>query len=111
MQQFLVLTVGRALDPQDGDEQTQAYMGEWQAWLGGLVASGALDSGRPLEPGGKVVDKGGINDYVPEEIGVGGYLIINAESLEDAARIAQGSPHIAIGGSAIIRPCLSIPQE
>ena len=65
MQQFLVLTVGRALDPQDGDERTQAYMGEWQAWLGGLVASGALDSGRPLEPGGKVVDKDGANDYVP----------------------------------------------
>ena len=110
MQQFLVLTVGRALDPQDGDERTQAYMGEWQAWVGGLVASGALDSGRPLEPGGKVVDKDGVNDYVPEEIGIGGYLIINAESLQDAAKIAQGSPHIAIGGSAIIRPCLSVPQ-
>ena len=110
MQQFLVLTVGRALDPQDGDEQTQAYMGEWQAWLGGLAASGALDSGRPLEPGGKVVDKDGINDHAPEEIGIGGYLIINAESLEDAARIARGSPHIAIGGSAIVRPCLSIPN-
>ena len=110
MQQFLVLTVGRALDPQDGDEQTQAYMGEWQAWLGGLVASGALDPGRPLEPGGKVVEKDGITDFQPEEIGIGGYLIINAESLEDAARIAQGSPHIAIGGSAIIRPCISIPE-
>lgn len=108
MQQFLVLTVGRALDPQDGNEQTQAYMGEWQAWLGGLVASGALDSGRPLEPGGKVVDEDGITDYGPEEIGVGGYLIINAESPEDAARIAQGSPHIAIGGSAIVRPCLPV---
>lgn len=110
MQQFLVLTVGRALNPQDEDEQTQAYMGEWQSWLGGLVASGALDSGRPLEPGGKIVEKDSITDFQPEEIGVGGYLIINAESLDDAARIAQGSPHIAIGGSAIIRPCLSIPQ-
>ncbi len=110
MKQFLVLTVGRALDPQDGDEQTQAYMGEWQAWLGGLVASGALASGRPLEPGGKVVDKDGVNDYVPEEIGIGGYLIINAESLQEAAEIAQRSPHVAIGGSAIIRPCLSVPQ-
>lgn len=110
MQQFLVLTVGRALDPQDDDERTQRYVGDWQAWLGELVASGALDSGRPLEPGGKVVTNDGINDYPPEEIGIGGYLIINAESLEDAARIAQGSPHIAIGGSAIIRPCLSIPR-
>ena len=34
MQQFLVLTIGRALDPQDGDEGAMAYMGEWQAWLG-----------------------------------------------------------------------------
>ena len=108
MQQFLVLTIGRALDPQDGDEGAMAYMGEWQAWLGGLIASGALDSGRPLEPGGKVVEKDAVADFQPEDIGIGGYLIINAASLDDAARIMQGSPHMALGGSAIVRPCLDI---
>ena len=108
MQQFLVLTIGRALDPQDGDERAMAYMVEWQAWLGGLIASGALDSGRPLEPGGKVVEMDAVADFQPEDIGIGGYLIINAESLDDAARIMQGSPHMALGGSAIVRPCLDI---
>ena len=108
MQQFLVLTIGRALDPQDGDERTMAYMGEWQAWLGDLIASGALDSGRPLEPGGKVVEKDAVADFQPEDIGIGGYLIINAASLDDAALMMQGSPHMAVGGSAIVRPCLDI---
>ena len=108
MQQFLVLTIGRALDPQDGDERTMAYMGEWQAWLGDLIASGALDSGRPLEPGGKVVEKDAVADFQPEDIGIGGYLIINAASLDDAALMMQGSPHMALGGSAIVRPCLDI---
>ena len=108
MQQFLVLTIGRALDPQDGDERTMAYMGEWQAWLGDLIARGALDSGRPLEPGGKVVEKDAVADFQPEDIGIGGYLIINAASLDEAALMMQGSPHMALGGSAIVRPCLDI---
>ena len=108
MQQFLVLTIGRALEPQDGDEGAMAYMAEWQTWLGGLIASGALDSGRPLDAGGKVVEKDTVADFQPEDIGIGGYLIINAESLDDAARIMQGSPHMALGGSAIVRPCLDI---
>ena len=86
----------------------------WPTWgsgrrgWAGLIASGALDSGRPLEPGGKVVEEDAVADFQPEDIGIGGYLIINAESLDDAARIMQGSPHMALGGSAIVRPCLDI---
>ena len=108
MQQFLMLTIGAPLDPQAGDERTQAYMGEWGALLGGLAASGALDSGRPLEADGKEVHRDAITDLPEEDVGIGGYLIINAESLEEAARIAQGSPHIALGGRTIVRRCMNV---
>ena len=108
MQQFLMLTIGAPLDPQDDDERTQAYMGEWGAWLGGLAASGALDSGRPLEVGGKDVQRDAITDLSAEDVGIGGYLIINAESLEEAARIALGSPHIALGERTIVRRCMNV---
>ena len=108
MQQFLMLTIGMPLNPRDGDERTQAYMAEWGAWLGGLAASGALDSGRPLEVGGKDVHKDAITDLPAEDVGIGGYLIINAESLEEAARIAQGSPHITLGGRTIVRRCMDV---
>ncbi len=86
----------------------------WPTWgsgrrgWAGLIASGALDSGRPLEASGKVVEKDAVADFQPEDIGIGGYLIINAESLDDAALMMQGSPHMALGGSAIVRPCLDI---
>ena len=68
------------------------------AWLGGLAASGAPPAGRPLDVGGKDVRRDAITDVPAEHVGIGGYLVINAESLEEAARIAQGSPHIALRG-------------
>ena len=86
----------------------------WPTWgsgrhgWAGLIASGALDSGRPLEASGKVVEKETVADFQPEDIGIGGYLIINAASLDDAALMMQGSPHMAVGGSAIVRPCPDI---
>ena len=106
MQQFLVLSIGRGLDPADGDEQTQAHMVEWFTWINGLAESGTFDSGGPLDPTGREVSKDTITDTMMESIGIGSYLIINAESLDDAARIMQGSPHMALGGRFIVRPRL-----
>ncbi len=106
MQQFFVLSIGDAFDPSDGDERTQAYMVELFAWIDGLVESGTLDSGGPLEAAGREVSKDTITDTMMDGMGIDSYLIINAESLDDAARIIQGSPHMALGGRAIVRPRL-----
>ena len=106
MPQFLVLSIGRELDPTDGDEQVQAYMLELFAWINGLVESGKWVSGGQLEAPGREVSKDTITDSMMEGIGIESYLIINAESLDDAARIMQGSPHLAQGGSFIVRPRL-----
>ena len=62
MQQFLVLSIGRALDPADGDEQTQAYMVEWFTWFNGLVESGTWVFGGQLDPTGREVSKDTITD-------------------------------------------------
>ena len=91
MQQSLVLSIGRALDPADGDEQTQAYMVEWLTWINDLVESGTWVSGGQLDSTGREVSKDTITDTMMEGIGIGSYLIINAESLDDAARIMHGS--------------------
>ena len=65
-----------------------------------------MDSGGPLDHTGREVSKDTITDTMMEGIGIGSYLIINAESLDDAARIMQGSPHMALGGRFIVRPRL-----
>ena len=56
-QQSLVLSIGRALDPADGDEQTQAYMVEWLTWINDLVESGTWVSGGQLDSTGREVSK------------------------------------------------------
>ena len=33
-----------------------------------------------------------------------------AESAEAAVQIAKQAPHIALGGSVIVRPCLEVPR-
>ena len=106
MQQFLVLSIGRALDPADGDEQTQAYMVEWLTWINDLVQSGTWVSGGQLDSTGREVSKDTMTDTMMEGIGIDSYLIINAESLDDAAGIMQGSPNMAPGGRFIVRPRL-----
>ena len=40
------------------------------------------------------------------EVDIGGYLIVEAETLDAAAEIARGAPHIALGGTTIVRACL-----
>ena len=43
-------------------------------------------------------------------IDIGGFLLIEAESAEAAVQIAEQAPHIALGGSVIVRPCLEVPR-
>ena len=81
----------------------------WWSGLRGLTAlwkAGTWVSGGQLDATGREVSKDTITDTMMEGIGIGSYLIINAESLDDAARIMQGSPHMALGGRFIVRPRL-----
>jgi len=47
-------------------------------------------------------------DLQLQEVDIGGSLLINAESLEDAVEIAQQAPHMALGGTTIVRPCMAL---
>ena len=77
-------------------EEMQAHMELWKNWMGGLAGKGQLVDGLPLGKGGKVVSKSGatITDGPFAEANeiVGGYLIVNASSLEDAVEISKGCP-------------------
>ena len=50
----------------------------------------------------------GVSDARLDQVDMGGFLLIEADSVETAAQIAAGAPHIALGGSVIVRPCLSV---
>jgi len=35
-------------------------------------------------------------------------MVVNTDSLDDAIAIAREAPHMALGGSTIVRPCIEV---
>lgn len=90
-------------------EKVEQSMRKWRAWFKEMADSGQLkDFGVPLERVGKVVGgkKKAVTDgpYAETKDVVGGFSVIEAESLDEAARIASGCPILEIGGVVEVRP-------
>ena len=62
-----------------------------------------LDMGGPLKPGGKVVTASGATDgpFVEAKEIVGGYMLVSAESFEQALEVARESPAVMMPGSSV----------
>ena len=57
----------------------------------------------PFDPEGKVIAKGSVSDYKTLGPDFGGYMIVKANSFNEAVEIAKGAPHINMGGKIIVR--------
>jgi hypothetical protein len=66
---------------------------------------GGFADGHPYETDCKRVDSSGVHDYRFPEDSAGGFIVVKAESADDAARIATTSPNIRNGGYVLLRPC------
>ena len=103
MKQFMYLLRGGEDMSNYSPEQMEAHMGEWKAWMGGLAQAGKLAGGLPLSKEGKqVTSKAGVPTDGPFAEGkevVGGYLIVNAENMDEAIEISRGCP-IFVGETA-----------
>lgn len=74
-------------------EMQQKSMGEWKAWMEAHTASFA-DMGAPLGKNTRVTADG-VHEMSNE---VGGYSIMQAESIEELAGVLKGSPHFGMPG-------------
>ncbi|HTD98129.1 MAG TPA: YciI family protein [Mucilaginibacter sp.] len=77
----------------------------WESWIDGLIAKDIFVSrGNRLGAAGRVVKKGKVITNGPyaeiKEI-IGGYFIIRANSIDEAAEIAKGAPIIGNGNIEI----------
>ena len=104
----MMLYLGLAAEPSADDQQTLDYNQKWAEYMKGLAAAEALESGSPFAPDGRIVQRDGISPVELAEVDIGGYALINAESLDAAIELAQRAPHIELGGTTIIRPCSPI---
>jgi hypothetical protein len=111
MSEFLFLYRGG--DSSASPEEMQQTMQKWVAWMKQLGEGGNLKAmGNPLERGGKVV-KGKaktITDgpYAEAKDLVGGYTLILANDINEAAELSKGCPIFETGGFVEVRPIMQI---
>jgi hypothetical protein len=109
MNEFLLVFRRAAVsnEPAPSPEQLQAMMKPWQDWIGSIAAQNKLvSSGNRLAAEGKVVKADGVitdGPYVEIKEAIGGYIIVKANSLEEAAEISKGCPILAVGGNVEVR--------
>ena len=113
MKEFMLIFIGedrtqRQLSP----EQMQTQMGKWMSWVDSLKAKGTYVEGRPLIPAAKTVKgkKPVVTDgpFAESKEIVGGYFIVKASSLEEAAAIAKDCPDFELGSAVEVREVMKM---
>jgi hypothetical protein len=91
-------------------EEMQQNMQRWQAWISeGLQKGWMLDSGDALTQEGRVVNaKQMVLDgpFAESKELLGGYSIVQADTIDAAAEHAKGCPILLTGGTVEVR-CLA----
>jgi hypothetical protein len=89
-------------------EEMQQNMQRWQAWISeGLQKGWMLDAGDGLHREGRVVHARKVvsdGPFIEAKEIVGGFSIIQADSLDTAAEFAKGCPVLLRGGTVEVRP-------
>lgn len=85
-------------------EEMQQIMTLWNAWIDKFRTAGnLLDPGDALHPTGKVVRAGVVTDgpFVEAKELLGGYSVIQAESMDEAVAVAQECPAVMTPGGTV----------
>ena len=109
MPQFVALYTGKPTDGPPPDIPPEKIREGMEAWMGWMQkhAGSVVVNGGPLGRT-KKVSKAGIEDIRNH---VAGYVVVEAEDHEAAARMFEGHPHFSIfpGDGVEIMPVLPIP--
>lgn len=87
-------------------------MKKWMDWIGGIAAQNKLanpgnrlgDEGKTVKPNNVITD----GPYVEIKESIGGYIIVKADSIEEAAELAKGCPVLSIGGNVEVRDLIAM---
>lgn len=88
-------------------EKQEEIQKKWNDWIGGIAAQGKLaGNGLHLTPVGSVLKPGGVvtdGPFVEIREILGGFIVVKADTMDDAITLAHGCPAIDEGGSVEIR--------
>jgi len=108
---YLLLYRGKDWDEGLSPEELRQIMDRFMAWSEGLAKSGKVKGGQALARESKTVSgKNGriIADgpFTEAKEAIGGYLLLQVDSFDEALAIARSCPGLDYGGSIEIRPAL-----
>ena len=103
--EYLVISRGQ-WDKDIPLEAIQNAIDRFYRWYDGLVSAGRIKAGHRLAREKKIVSRQAVTDgpFAETKEVIGGYWIILASSLEEAAELAAQNPCLACGLTYEIRP-------
>ena len=88
-------------------EKQEELQKKWIDWVGSIAAQGKLaSSGIHLASEGSVLKAGGVvtdGPFVEIREILGGFIVVKADTMDEAITLAHGCPGIDVGGSVEIR--------
>jgi len=107
MKEFMMIFRKEKSDqPAPSPEQMQAMVKQWNDWTGGIAAQGKLvgtnalgNQGKTVHPNNSITD----GPYAEVKEIVGGYTIVKATDMQEAVKLSEGCPMLAVGGTVEIR--------
>jgi hypothetical protein len=83
-------------------EQIQQMLAAYRAWME-RFKNEIADIGDKLKPGGRVLTASGVADgpFVEAKEVVGGYMIVSAESFEQAVEVVRACPAVQMPGTTL----------
>ena len=88
-------------------EEMQGVMKQWQDWMGSIAAQNKLANpgnrlgfeGKTIRPGNLVTD----GPFAEIKEMISGYIVVKAETIEEAVEMSKGCPILHMGGSVEVR--------
>ena len=111
--EFMLLFRGEHWDTGLSPEELQPLMDRVIAWFEGLKEQGRVKAGQPLGAQGRMVSgrKGqgrtvADGPFAESKEAVAGYLLVQANSMDEAVAIAKSNPTLDYGITIEVRPVL-----
>jgi hypothetical protein len=96
-------------------DEMQQLMQKWGAWIGEAMAKGwMVNPGDALTMEGRVVDARKVvtdGPFVESKEIVGGYSVVQADTIDAAAELAKGCPGLLNGGKVEVRALAGLSAQ
>ncbi len=95
-------------------EQMKAAIKQWQDWIRSIALKGKYSGTNRLMSEAKTVKPGNVisdGPYAEVKEVVGGYLVVKADSIDEAIEMAKGCPNLSYGGNVEVRLIMDIEYD